>query len=326
MVFLEKYAPKSISEMVGNQRSAIQVRDFIKKWTKGQALILSGPSGTGKSLTIRLAASELGLEIVEGSVEDVVESSKQMSIWRRGKLVAIDLDEGEFSASEISKLVEKSTWPICLVTQDIYEQRLYDVRRLGFQTIVYYKIVWQNIGQVLKKIVILEKLSCNEKFINALAQASDGDMRFALITLESLDTIAVGRMAIEDVEGISKDRPDKLFELLDSVFGGKGVFSSDGETILPWIFENVSDRYSGDNLSNAYRCLGLAQYASVRRLDGYISDFLSLLPRSMSRIPYKQPLRIFVKNSSEIIPMVHCSSKKAIAYMPLIRGMMQAPN
>ena len=60
-----KHLPKSTKEIIGQDESVAQLRNFIinfKKEKKNSALIY-GPSGTGKTCSVHAIANELGYEI-----------------------------------------------------------------------------------------------------------------------------------------------------------------------------------------------------------------------------------------------------------------------
>ncbi len=52
----EKYRPKSLDEVIGNERAIIELRKWANSWISGKpkekALILSGKPGTGKTSSI----------------------------------------------------------------------------------------------------------------------------------------------------------------------------------------------------------------------------------------------------------------------------------
>jgi DNA polymerase III delta prime subunit len=312
-MLLEKYSPRSIRDMTGNQKAADQVRDFVRGWKKGSAAILSGPCGAGKSLTLRLIAAELGWELIEGDAKEVAAAGGQSSLWKRGKLLEVNLDGGS-KPGEIAKLVESSSWPVCLITEDVYDARLYEIRRMGFPIFRYYKAFPGDIARLLKKIATAEKIRHDDAAILALSQASDGDVRWAVSTLESISAATTGT-----VEGAAKDRQDKLFERLDAVFGSRAEGLDDLDDLAPWIEENLAERYADDKLLFAMRCMELCQRYLARRLAGYPEDFIRLLPKSYGRGQYRPPLRMQVPELDEVAGRVHCSARKAMAYGQLVQ-------
>ena len=67
----EKYRPKNLEEMVGNEEARSKLLVWLKRWKPGsKAAMLVGPPGTGKTTTVHLAAEELGLQLVELNASD----------------------------------------------------------------------------------------------------------------------------------------------------------------------------------------------------------------------------------------------------------------
>ena len=61
----EKYRPKSLDEVVGNERAIIELRKWASSWSKSipkkRAVVLSGRPGTGKTSSALALANDFGL-------------------------------------------------------------------------------------------------------------------------------------------------------------------------------------------------------------------------------------------------------------------------
>ena len=70
-----KYRPKKIAEVVGNKKAIGEFVSWLNIWLKGgipnkRAVILNGPTGTGKTALVYAAANEFNLELIELNVSD----------------------------------------------------------------------------------------------------------------------------------------------------------------------------------------------------------------------------------------------------------------
>jgi len=71
----EKYRPKSLDEIVGNERAIISLREWAEKWKIGKipkkrAVILSGKPGTGKTSSALALANDFEWTAIELNASD----------------------------------------------------------------------------------------------------------------------------------------------------------------------------------------------------------------------------------------------------------------
>ena len=69
-----KYRPKRFADIAGNKTAIQQIVDWIDTWAKGppkkRGLLLHGPPGTGKTVSVEAMANERGLDLVEINASD----------------------------------------------------------------------------------------------------------------------------------------------------------------------------------------------------------------------------------------------------------------
>ncbi|HEY9702458.1 MAG TPA: AAA family ATPase, partial [Allocoleopsis sp.] len=133
MPFTHKYKPKNTKEIIGQSKALDDVKLKISEYSSKKvkkALLLYGPSGTGKTSTIHALAQELDLELIEvnasdtrnaaGLEEKIFPAIKQQSLFGKSKIILIDEIDGlsgtndRGGPSSIVKLIEESPFPVIL--------------------------------------------------------------------------------------------------------------------------------------------------------------------------------------------------------------------
>ena len=309
-MFLEKYKPQAISGMIANRMAAVELKRAVADWRRGSAIVLSGPPGCGKTLAIEIVASEFGLEVAVGTADSLIAASKQSSIWSRGKMLVGDLD-ADVSPSEAFSLMKESSWPVVLVTTDIYQRSLAELRKDSrIRIITFQKAAPGDVAGLLKRACSAENIPCSERALYELALRSDGDVRWALVALESLKSADVNA-----VEELDRDRIERLFSVLDAVFQRRSSDFDMSETFA-WVVENLPERYSGPDLARAYRCVASADRFLRVGMEQHAQEVMKLLPPSRISSQYRVPRWV---NSSSIAEGVHCSARKAKAYARVMK-------
>ncbi|MBU5678291.1 MAG: replication factor C large subunit [Candidatus Aenigmarchaeota archaeon] len=358
--FLLKYKPKSISEVVGNRKQMEEALKFIKEYKKGQALLLYGPSGVGKTLCAELIAKELNYELIELSSSDfrdyesikrdIFEAGKQRSIFGKGKLILIDeieiKDKGMIKA--ILELIRSSEYPVILTSNNPWEKSLLPIRQAS-KLIKFEKIKSEEIKRFLEKIAKKEKIKYEERALEQLARLANGDIRAAIIDLSTLNEVTE-----ESVKTIStRELEQTIFDTLKIIFKTKNIETAklgitqsekEPEEIFLWIEENLPKEYSKEeDLAKAFEYLAKADFfysMIIKRqnwaLEKYFIDFLSFVSIAKKEtyrkfVPYTSPKFLYEKKIPEelmeackkIGRLTHCSSRDALSYLPIFKGLIK---
>jgi len=156
MVWVEKYRPKKIADLIVSDSILDQISKWIDLWKEGtpvkKARILYGPPGVGKTTTVHVIANELGWPVVEMNASDLRnrDSMKRIALMasiygdlttigenRSGpnKIVLIDEADNIFEGrsrqsggdtggiSELAKIIKSTRNPIVLTMNEYYEFR-----------------------------------------------------------------------------------------------------------------------------------------------------------------------------------------------------------
>jgi replication factor C large subunit len=333
MAFTHKYKPKTTKDIVGQDAALKDLKDKVANYNSKKvrkALLVYGPSGTGKTSSIHALADELDLEIIEVNASDVrntegletriLPAIKQQSLFSKGKIILIDEIDGlsgtndRGGVSTITKFIEISPYPIILTANDPFEQKFNDIRKNSV-LIEYKAISTMEQATLLKKICEKEGIIFDEDAISHLSRVSRGDLRAAITDLENASIVSK-KLTRSDVDLTSdREHEDTIQNALLKIFKTTNPdiaitafdkVEEDVDKIFMWIDENLSKEYvKPEDISNAYDNLALADvfFGRIRkwqyyRYYVYIYNLLSVgiaiskKERNSAVIEYKQSDRI----------------------------------
>jgi replication factor C large subunit len=277
MLWVEKYRPKTLNEVEGQDKAINEVKLFVEKYKKGKAVLLYGKTGTGKTCSIYALAKELNLEILELNASDfrnkeninliVGQSSKQMSLFNRKKLILVDevdalsgqKDRGCVQA--LVKIVSESEFPMILIADDPYEQKISPLRK-SCKMIEFLTLDHSSVFNVLKKICESENIKYDATVLKDLARRSGGDARAAI---NDLQIICATKKVLDSLEELGeREKKESILNALRLIFKSKNpenvlnAFEKTDLTLdecLLWLDENLPREYQGRDLYNAYNCV-----------------------------------------------------------------------
>jgi len=224
-LWTEKYRPRSLEDMVGNEEGRTKLLLWLKKWKPGsRAALLVGPPGTGKTTTVHLVAQKLGLQLVELNASDsrtkeklskkIGEAIASMSLFGGTSLVFLDEVDGlagraDYGAIEfIKETVKKSESPVVMAANNPDSD---EVRKLGSATsrIDFRKPEANDVARRLEKIAEKERVGAGKEEIQKIVDAANGDLRAAINLLQS------GIPARKDEEFTAAESVNSFFEASD---------------------------------------------------------------------------------------------------------------
>src|SRR3989338_2972739 len=138
----QKHSPKTMREVIG-QPGCQELQRAVNAGKK--AILVHGPSGTGKTASIHALAKALDYEIIEVNASDrrtadtlgatVGAAAVQGSIFGNAKLILVDEIDGisgqqdRGGIPELVRILEKTKYPIIMTALDPYDQKLSPVRK-----------------------------------------------------------------------------------------------------------------------------------------------------------------------------------------------------
>ncbi len=292
MLWVEKYRPGKIEEIVGDRKTLEIIVRWANKWKAGERqkpLLLHGPPGTGKTSTALALAETMGWEVVELNASDQRNFSAVKRIAGEGALNETFSEEGEFLSSKEGRLklivldevdnihgtydrggekaligvIRDAKHPLVLIANDAYALSP-QLRNLCIM-IQYKRINARKIVSVLRDICKKEGILCEQAVLEEIARNSNGDLRGAI---NDLQAIAEGRsrVTIHDLVTGKRDFKESIFMILARIFKKKDsdiihdVYNLDEspEDLIWWIDENLPAEYEGESLLRAFNMISRA--------------------------------------------------------------------
>lgn len=302
----ERFKPSTLQGIAGNYTSAEKLLEWIKERLEGKpvkpAALLSGPPGTGKTITVGVIAKELDLELIEMNAsdfrtEELVErvaggASLQKSLFgKSGKLIFLDEADGisgredRGGLSAITRIIKGSRYPIVLAVNDPWDTRFRGLRDLC-EMIPFRRIRAPSVVAQLKRIARLNCVDVEDALLERVAERAGGDLRAAINDFQML---AEGLNELKDADvGMLFPRIQErgIFDAMKSLFSATGCLDAklalegaqvDPEMMLQWINENIPNQYTDPEernfafewLSKADVFMGRVKRKQVWELTGY---------------------------------------------------------
>ncbi len=328
MTLCEKYTPYTLNGIIGNELAKSKLAQFGIAAIEGKrtrAIMIYGPSGTGKTAAAHAIAYSNGFDLVELNASDYRDSeslSKKVlplattrGLFSKRSLIIFDeidelsrLDSG--SERTILQLIRESRHPVIFIATDFWGRKVSFLRE-SVDKVEFKRPDTAEVLGLLEKIALAEKADVQKEILLEIAKRSNGDVRGAINDLELM--VGASPDLIEYL-GI-RDRKSEIFKVLDKIFysgsfdiARNATISSEVDTdmLLNWIGQNIPNKYLSkmsiydayDNLSKASM---FSEKASRKSYYGYLR-YASIIMSSgvalasngnVSRLtPYAFPSRI----------------------------------
>jgi replication factor C large subunit len=332
-MLLSKYKPTTLEEIIGNR---IQIQTLFESVKAKKPVLLTGPTGTGKTLTAELIAKQLRYELVEINPLEPIsntlqKATEQQSLFYKSKLILIDDADSLSTVAGISDIL-KCKYPVIITAQNLYDPKLRNLRS-KLPVIKFTKPRWNSIANYLLTICEKESVKYDRIAVQQLARSCNGDIRAAILDLESLPEITMDSVKAE------RDKEENIFETIKLLFStisienAKTIISQSKqppEDILLWIEENAGQCYK--QLKEFYKHASLADLNlsrtkiswSVYKHALFFIYLAAVSDQFRGFMKYNMPKRFTPRKYreetlSKIAKALHISQKDAIAMLPLVK-------
>ncbi len=288
-IWVEKYRPKRVAEVIGNKQSVQAFLEWMKNWELGKppekkAALLYGPAGVGKTSLVLAYAQEHGYDVVEVNASDwrnearmksiVGESSLQATLdGSTKKIILIDEVDGIAGREDaggiaaLKKIIDETRIPLVLVANNPWDPKLASIRDRCLM-LEFRRLRKSEVLARLRYIAKAEKIQVSDAVLQKLAERSEGDLRSAI---NDFQAITGGRKAVDEsvlaVLG-TRNRVKQIFEALRMVFNAKSIRAAraaleglevDLDSVYTWLVDNAPLQIPDPNdLADALEALARA--------------------------------------------------------------------
>jgi replication factor C large subunit len=264
LLWVEKYRPKKISDVVGNELAKTEFINWLQnKRRRKKAVLLYGPAGVGKTALVNAASNQFNFTIIEMNASDTRTEKAinkvgkpatsfvaldRFSSESKGNILFLDEVDGVFGQQDrggikaIINIVKESLIPVVMAANDTNQKKLRPLTKVC-QMIRFQQVRIPLIITTLRKICAAENIEAEFEALERIAQNSLGDMRSAINDLQS---ISEGKqlLTLQDTMFLSVRNKDiGMYETL------KGVFSAESPREAAMVLNHTSVNYDDFLLS-----------------------------------------------------------------------------
>jgi len=275
----EKYRAHCLSDIKGQELAIDKVKIFLRSFPAKKAVVIHGPPGTGKTSLAYAIAAEYDAEILEMNASDlrnkekvaqiIGPASQQRSLFRRNKIILIDEVDGistrdRGGLTELLALIEKSSFPMVITANDIWQQKFNLLRQKG-ELIALKDIDYKTVLQILKDVSLKENVFISNDVLTSIAIKARGDIRAALNDLQHISKMDDKTIVKEIGE---RNKEISIFNALQYVFKNAQLDTKmltifdevnlSVDEIFLWMEENIPYEYRGIELQKAFDALSKA--------------------------------------------------------------------
>ncbi|ESP87765.1 replication factor C large subunit [Candidatus Halobonum tyrrellensis] len=280
----EKYRPRSLAELRGNDKAVDAFREWAESWDDHrEAVVLHGSPGVGKTSAAHALAADMGWETVELNASDqrtadVIEryagraannatlggssgaddtGGRQLIVMDEADNIHGNYDRG--GAGAVTSLVKDAGQPIVLIANEYYDMSR--GLRNATREIEFRDVGKRSIVPVLRDLCRKEGIEFDADALERIAERNAGDLRGAV---NDLQAVADGRdrVELEDVVTGDRDRSMGIFPFLDLALkeadSAREVLHSSYDVdetpddLTKWLEDNMLKVYDRDEAVHAY--------------------------------------------------------------------------
>lgn len=237
-IWVEKYRPHKLSEMVGQQEIVSRLQSFVDKKILPH-LLFAGPAGTGKTTAALCIAREMfedgwrqnllelnasderGIDTVRTKVKDYARTRPIGDVPY--KIILLDESDALTSDAQhaLRRTMEMYTHTCRFILDCNYSSRIIEPIQSRCAVFRFRRMTDKDVEHMFKRIAREEKLTMTPEVVKAIIYVSEGDMRKAINVLQSAASIGkrVTEKSVYEVSAVAK--PEEVRQMLGLALAGK---------------------------------------------------------------------------------------------------------
>lgn len=241
LLWTEKYRPRRVGEMVGNEEARAAFVRWLRGWSPGmKPVLLIGPPGTGKTTLVHAAAEELGFDVLELNASDyrtkgVLERRLRpamggLTVFGSRLVVFLDEVDGLYSRADyggaeyLLNLMSSITTPLVMAANRDDAGHMPEIEKNSL-VILFRRVPARLVELYLRRILEVEGRALRDEVVEKIVRYARGDVRTAVNALQTAvmtgDLEATYRdvqLTLRDAinEAASARAPDVAYSILRS--------------------------------------------------------------------------------------------------------------
>lgn len=275
-VFTEEYRPKTLDEVLGNEKIVGRLKSFVK----GKDLpniLFSGEPGVGKttcalafardiygkdwrSNLLELNASdERGIDVVRTTIKD---NARTLPVGVPFKIIFLDEVDNitKDAQAALRRIMEDYSHVTRFILCCNYPNKIIKPIRSRCAVFSFKKLEIHDLNEMIKRICDAENLEIEKEAVNLLSKRSDGDMRRIVTTLQCL-AINSNSITLNDVaEFTGLDPKENIRRIMNA------CFSSNLESAFGYLDETLAEYTSEEVLAEIFNYMEGAMTSVTKRI------------------------------------------------------------
>ncbi len=237
-LWTEKYRPKKLDEVVGQEHVVNRLKAFVQSGSIPH-LLFAGPAGTGKTTCAMAIARELfgehwksdfletnasderGIDIIRTKIKDFART-KPLS----GKFKIIFLDESDALTRDAQQALRRTMESYTRVCRFIlsanYSSKIIEPIQSRCTVFRFAPLKDENVREHINKMLSGEGVQASDEAVQALVKLASGDLRKVGNLLQSAAAVSNGRIEEDTLYDVaSQAKPEEIRNIITKAMSGK---------------------------------------------------------------------------------------------------------